>query len=62
MLNTSLEEKPLHPSASGGKEFGGTGMPGDLMFWGALSLLPHEHAFVDHNLKSLSAGFITIYD
>lgn len=28
----------------------------------ALRLLPHEYVFVVHNLKSLLAGFITIYD
>lgn len=28
----------------------------------ALRLLPHEYVFVVHNLKSLSAGFITMYD
>ena len=33
------------------KVFGSTQMPGDLMLWIDLSLLPQEYAFIDHNFK-----------
>lgn len=37
-------------------------MPGDVMLWIDLSLLPQEYAFIDHNFKVSFTGFITTYD
>lgn len=62
MLCTSIEEKPLHPSGCGRKKSSSTQMPGDLVFLSTLSLHSHKYVFGVHHLKTLSTGFITIYD